>query len=1023
MIHVVSLPIGTSATDEFIEGALQQGYEQSLVITSSQFMVQKARLRGVNARNFDYLANDILRQCAKTDVRLLSRKAQAIILQKILQQLQAESRLSYYVRLLDKKGFLHSMLSLIGQLGRSNVTVPEVKTALQSWDRSGSRGTKDRETELIYERYRDYLKTHRVYDVEGLYRLAAEALRERLRKGGCVKWRALFFTGFYHFDALQLEILAQLGQCCDVWIALLYEGQRPELYGVTEFLRADLLGIQDAEEVRRETVVGRGLAIEHLLRNLRREKPTQIPCNDTVEIWEARDRSEEMRTVLRAVKMRIAAGKVRADQIGIIVRNPEDYSGFRRLCDEYGIPVQLPGTASLPANPLFTYVAALFSTVGLRGRRQVEAWQTFFTHPLQGLLFGVAVHAAEQVAASRYYTNPEAFTDTVLAIPGWAVLTSFVQRFSALGAGTVKTFAQALEATLTELSLAEKMGVAYREGQLSLPGFKNLITAQKEMREVLRQLEADYEAGGLSDTAISSSEFWESMAEGATHVTLRLQPGQEEGVALLAAADLTEESFTYVYVLGLREHEFPCLKHENWLYDDKEREDLKALGLDLPRSVDSYQEDLFFFATACAAAKERLFLTYFTDEERTVSPYIEEVRTVFSDLKIRVPRSAGEKEKPTLSRAELELALARQGKKTLLQQRTSPLLVKAAIVDTERTGSGRMYNGRIEETAVLKALQQKIGAQFSASKLEMYLNCPFSFLAFYGWNQEKAESMEEDMNPMTRGNLLHKVLEQFIGAHLGEKFTLAQQPDLQQELDGIFDRLCEKEEAAGRIYAGPFWQYDKEQQRKLLHYWLKKEIEYSGQSEFRPVAVEKSFGRGKAAALSLQVGVCRISLNGSIDRVDRSGKDYFVTDYKSGKTPAQSDFLQKDLQLPLYLLALHKMLQEEPAATVSGGGYYALAEGVRKTGFQFADNKALLPVKSFQEVIPPGKTEKETLHHMDELQNMIQEAIRSLLERMAAGDFAPTPAPGCERFCPAADICRFCILPGNEESEAENGDA
>ena len=86
-------------------------------------MVQKARLRGVNARNFDYLANDILRQCAKTDVRLLSRKAQAIILQKILQQLQAESRLSYYVRLLDKKGFLHSMLSLIGQLGRSNVTV------------------------------------------------------------------------------------------------------------------------------------------------------------------------------------------------------------------------------------------------------------------------------------------------------------------------------------------------------------------------------------------------------------------------------------------------------------------------------------------------------------------------------------------------------------------------------------------------------------------------------------------------------------------------------------------------------------------------------------------------------------------------------------------------------------------------------------------------------------------------------------------------------------------------------------
>lgn len=1023
MIHVVSLPIGTSATDEFIERALQQGYEQSLVVTSSRFMVQKARLRGVNARNFDYLANDILRQCAKTDVRLLSRKAQEIILRKILQQLQAEGLLSYYACLLDKKGFLRSMLSLVGQLGRSGVTVPEVKAALQSWDRSGSRGTKDRETELIYERYRDYLKTHRVYDVEGLYRLAAEALRERRRKGGCVKWRALFFTGFYHFDALQLKILAQLSQCCDVWIALPYEGQRPELYGVTEFLRADLLGIRDAEEVRKEAVAGRGREVEHLLRNFRREKPAQIACNDKVEIWEISDRSEEMRTVLRAVKAQIAAGKIRADQIGIIVRNPEDYSGFRRLCDEYGIPVQLPGTASLLANPLFTYVAALFSAVGLRGRRQVEAWQAFFTHPLQELLFGVATHAAETTASSRYYTDPEAFTDTVLAIPGWAALKPFVQRFSGLGMGPVKIFAQALEVTLTELSLAEKMGEAYREGQLSLPGFKNLIIAQKEIQGVLRQLVADYEAGGFSDTAISSGEFWERMTEGAAPVTLRLRPGQDEGVTLLAAADLTEESFAYVYVLGLREHEFPCLKHENWLYDDREREDLKALGLDLPRSVDSYQEDLFFFATACAAAKERLFLTYFTDEEHTVSPYIEEIRAVFSDLKIRVSRPAGVKEATAFSRAELELALARQGKKTLLQQSTSPLFVAAATVDMERTGSGRQYNGWIEETSVMQALQQKIGQRFSASKLEMYLNCPFSFLVSYGWKQEKSALMEEDIDPMTRGNLLHRVLEKFIGAHLEEKFTLVQQPDLQKELDGIFDALCEAEEAAGRIYAGPFWQYDKEQQRKLLHYWLKKEIEYSGQSEFRPVAVEKSFGRDRTEALSLQVGERRISLTGSIDRIDRSGKDYFVTDYKSGRTPAQSDFLQKDLQLPLYLLALQKMLQDEPGALVSGGGYYALAEGERKTGFQFADSEALLPVKSFQEVTPPGKTEKETLHHMGELKDMVEETIHSLLERMEAGDFAPVPTPGCDRFCPAADICRFCILPGREETEAENGDA
>ena len=1021
MIQVVSLPIGTGSCDAFIEQALRQKDEPCIVVSSSRFMVQKARLRGVNAGNFDYLANDILRQCAKTDVRLLSRKAQEMILRTILRKLEAEGLLSYYARLLDKKGFLKSMASLIGQLGRSGVTVPEVKTVLQSWDRTGSLAEKDAETALLYECYRDYLKEHLLYDVEGLYRLAVEALGELTEKGGCVPWSALFFVGFYHFDALQVKMIARLSRCCDVWIALPYEGQRPELYGVTEFLRGDLLGLTGAREEKREAVAVREPEIEHLLRNFRRKEATPVACNNRVEIWETKDCRAEMRTVLRDVKTQIASGRFRAEDIGIIVRRPEDYSGFRRLCDEYGIPLQLPQTASLASNPLFSYLAALCSVVGLRGREQVEAWHAFFTHPLQGQLFGLAGHAAETLSASRYYTNPEAYTDAVLAMTGWDVLTPFVRRFSDLKTAPAHLFAETLEAALDHLQLPETLGKAYREERLSLPAFKNLLCARQEIRKLLQQLVVDYEVGGLSATAVSGSEFWQNLTESAQNLTLRLRPEQTEGVSLLAAADLTEESFASVYVLGLRENEFPCVKNENWIYDDKERQDLKALGLDLPQAADGSREDLFFFVASCAAAREHLVLTYFIDEEHAVSPYIEEVRDVFSDLPVKVrslPEGAIE---GALSREELHLALARGGRKDCLAQRISPLFVEAALADTERTGFGLQYNGQIDDGEVLQALEEKIGERFSASKLEMYVNCPFSFLVFYGWQQVNAEAVEEDINPAVRGNLLHRVLEKFIGLHLQETFTPQQEETLQSELGEIFDAVCEEEEKAGRIYAGPFWRQDKEQQRKLLQLWLKKEIEYSGQSEFRPVAVEKSFGRGKAEALSLRIGNRTISLTGSIDRIDASGKSYFVTDYKSGKLPAQQDFLQKDLQLPLYLLALQHMLKGEAGAQVSGGGYYALSEGERKNTFQFADSEAVLPVKSYRKVIPPGKTEKEPLHHAEELQTLTEEALRSLLERMEAGDFAPAPAPGCQRFCPAAAICRFCILPMAEETEDENG--
>ena len=73
------------------------------------------------------------------------------------------------------------------------------------------------------------------------------------------------------------------------------------------------------------------------------------------------------------------------------------------------------------------------------------------------------------------------------------------------------------------------------------------------------------------------------------------------------------------------------------------------------------------------------------------------------------------------------------------------------------------------------------------------------------------------MDAGQRGSLLHRVLEKFIGKHLGEKLQESQHAELQKELDEIFDTVCQEFADKGGLYPGDFWQHDKEQQRLLLH--------------------------------------------------------------------------------------------------------------------------------------------------------------------------------------------------------------
>ena len=111
MLHLLCVPAGSSASENFFAKAMQQEYGRTMLVTSSTFLVQKARIQGVNAVNFDYLANAVLRQRGRVRVRRISRRAQELIVGNLLQSLQEKGRLVYFAKLVGKIGFLRSVTS------------------------------------------------------------------------------------------------------------------------------------------------------------------------------------------------------------------------------------------------------------------------------------------------------------------------------------------------------------------------------------------------------------------------------------------------------------------------------------------------------------------------------------------------------------------------------------------------------------------------------------------------------------------------------------------------------------------------------------------------------------------------------------------------------------------------------------------------------------------------------------------------------------------------------------------------
>jgi RecB family exonuclease len=465
------------------------------------------------------------------------------------------------------------------------------------------------------------------------------------------------------------------------------------------------------------------------------------------------------------------------------------------------------------------------------------------------------------------------------------------------------------------------------------------------------------------------------------------------------------QAMDHLFVLGLAEGEFPLLPAPDVLYAPREREN-QSLPL---IHVRAGEQASLWWQVLSSCRKSLTLLRPRLDEKGAPwlpSSYweaaVETVKSVLPQLGEEVPPIVAQPGWDEAASAnELLVALANGGAlrvpfELLLPWQSSQAAYQL-LQQRQSWNPVPAFEGILETPAIRAELDQHYGPahRWSASRLNRYGSCPYSYFAQVVLGLEEQDDPESGFDPMQRGTLLHAILQRLFNQLTAESIALT--PANLAHIATLLENCCANAfERAPERYGfqpGPMWRYEQEEMRRMLLVLLQTEAEQNSASpRFYPYQQELRFGiHGSQLACLRLEGPTGTSflLHGVIDRLDRDQDGCLrLIDYKSGSSLYGKPDLEKGLafQSPLYALAAEQLIE---GARIVETCYLHIPK--RKTSGR---------------LVFSGRVE------MDETVRKAVERAEVFVQNIRQGLFPPLPAQpgmgsnGCADTCGFASLCR-----------------
>jgi len=596
---------------------------------------------------------------------------QRVLLQGILQTLQAEGRLSNFASVWEYPGFTSAVLELISELKRGAVEPTAFATIAAEGEFSDQR---TRELAAIYSLYQSKLNELNLFDAEGLFWWACNIM-----DAGQLKpfedLQLLLVDGFADWTPTQWRMLQHLVSRCEEAVFTLTL-ENPE-----NSLRPELFLPARRTFEKFKSVFGDHIDVVYLspeeerqpLRRLAEWFSVPLDFPDRVSVQSSQDESpvevltapgktREVEAIARRVKQLLLDG-VPPQGIGVVFRDLSEYGEIaRHVFSAFGIPTHIEQRRSLANQPLTT---ALFTMINLpvHDYRRTDVLQ-FFNSNYANLAEITTRHLsvddldratreagitggaqrwiqALEVLIARECRQEKPSEDDDEESPilnhhlreAAAKSLDFFQRLQGIFAdfpenGKASDFLRSVQSWLRFLRPEPTETLSpkdRRDEQVSLQTLRSTLEGWIHLAERFPDF----------DLSLSREEFSLLLRE--VLAEAQLPPGKPVGghVQVMDAFTAREASFDHLFVGGLVEKEFPQLARESPFYTDAERRRLNELGINLAEVLPRQREEVFLFYQVITRARRRLYLSYpscDTSGKQTIpSHYVELVEQCFPE--------------------------------------------------------------------------------------------------------------------------------------------------------------------------------------------------------------------------------------------------------------------------------------------------------------------------------------------------------------------------------------------------------
>lgn len=665
-----------------------------------------------------------------------------------------------------------------------------------------------------------------------------------------------------------------------------------------------------------------------------------------VTVLSCADKSEECKAAAREIRRFLRHGG-RARDVAVVARSMEEYRGSLEMALlTEGVPYYLDDRESIRGDALLETICAALRAV--TGHFQTE-------DVLRLLKTGLSGFSPRSVAKLENYVyqwnvsgarwkepftfNPDGLSAAVtdktesrlfyLDLLRRRAMRPLLRLQKALtGAVSGETFAKAVFTYLTDIRAPQM--TRYTVRRLDAGGQFVVADRTERVWEATMEL-LDVFAKGTSQQQ-TAKEWADLFAMTASAADLGALPQGMDAVQIGSADRIRLSEPRIVFLLGANEGVFPAVPASGGYLSDRERKTLKdKCGLRLSKDPErELTEERLYAYNALSAASESVVVTYarsnLAGESLSKSVLVTEIERLLPNCR-KTRFCTDENWMPETPEEALSYYTATYRCPTKLTAAVRETLCeipsqKARLDALERAAENRPWTFEQEENAV-RLFGKNL--ELSATKIESYYTCPFSYFCKYGLRVSARKKAE--LNALESGSLIHALLETLVPRYREIGFDTVTYDQVKEDTDRAVDAYAE-EMLGGLAEKTPRFLYLLSRLKRISLSVLWHLVEELAQSEFSPVKFEWTIGEkdGDLKPLSLTTDDGKtLKVIGKIDRVDlfeNDGVSYIrIIDYKTGaKSFRLADVMNGlNLQMLLYLFAVWENGEEHyPAVSPAG---------------------------------------------------------------------------------------------------------